>query len=114
MNRYYTETVKLSSYHQKVYGRKVDYRVREHGTDRVLAQAPTEDAAIAAAERKLAQIDAEPAAAPARPQPKAQPTMERQATRVAGFLDAPAPKATGRCHYCGLPLGRHGECEECV
>jgi hypothetical protein len=55
----------------------------------------------------------------ARPQPSVPaaprivPQMDRQATRVANLAGLPAPKATGRCHYCGLPL-TNGHCEECI
>jgi hypothetical protein len=38
---------------------------------------------------------------------------DRQATRVANLLGLPEPRATGNCHYCGLPLDARGECEEC-
>ncbi|MGX1762625.1 hypothetical protein ACWIGW_44485 [Nocardia brasiliensis] len=44
----------------------------------------------------------------------AAPRFDRQANRVAGLAGLPTPKATGRCHYCGLPLNRQGQCEECV
>jgi hypothetical protein len=37
-----------------------------------------------------------------------------QATQVAEILGLPAPSATGRCHYCGCLLDRHGRCPECV
>lgn len=63
--------------------------------------------------------------APAAPRQDAPPTVEapttttgaladRQATQVAEIIGLPAPAATGRCHYCGLPLNRSGQCEECV
>lgn len=50
---------------------------------------------------------AQPAVVPA-------PPRDRQADRVAHLAGLPAPKATGRCHYCGQPLNRRGQCEECV
>jgi hypothetical protein len=42
------------------------------------------------------------------------PVRDRVADAVGGMLGQPAGKATGRCHYCGLPLNRTGYCEECV
>lgn len=48
-----------------------------------------------------------PAIAPA-------PRRDRQADRVANLTGLPTPKATGRCHYCGQPLNRRGQCEECI
>lgn len=51
---------------------------------------------------------------PADPAPMTQPTRDRRADQVAGMLGvSPAAVATGRCHYCGLPLNRQGYCEEC-
>lgn len=45
----------------------------------------------------------------------AAPTQfDRTANHVADAIGLPAPKATGRCHYCGQPLNRRGHCEECV
>lgn len=41
------------------------------------------------------------------------PRRDRQATSVAAAAGMPAPRPTGRCHYCGLPL-TGGECEECI
>lgn len=41
------------------------------------------------------------------------PQLDRQATLIASIMGFPAPRATGHCHYCGLPLVK-GECEECV
>ena len=56
----------------------------------------------------------EPKAAPASATTRrAYPTVDRQAARVANLMGLPAPKATGCCHYCGLPL-TNGNCEECV
>lgn len=70
----------------------------------------TYDEAYAAAEAmpepKRSQPQAAPSSEPA-------PQLDRQATRVARLADLPAPKPTGRCHYCGLPL-TNGYCEECI
>jgi hypothetical protein len=42
------------------------------------------------------------------------PVADRTATAVADMLGVDAPRATGRCHYCGLPLTRKGQCPECI
>lgn len=47
------------------------------------------------------------------PAPVQAPQADHQAQRVSALTGLPAARATGRCHYCGLPLV-HGECEECV
>lgn len=58
--------------------------------------------------------------AAAQPAPAAAPVVaDRQAMRVGGMIadlgiTGPAPKATGRCHYCGQRLDRNGRCEECI
>jgi hypothetical protein len=46
--------------------------------------------------------------------PVSAPTIDRQAARVAQIIGAASPRATGRCHYCGQSLNRHGHCDECI
>jgi hypothetical protein len=60
--------------------------------------------------RVAALTEAAPAATPT----TATGTADRQASNVARLLGVPTPTATGHCHYCGQPLNRRGECEECV
>lgn len=40
--------------------------------------------------------------------------VDQQALAVGQITGLGAPKADGRCHYCGQRLNRRGYCEECV
>lgn len=38
---------------------------------------------------------------------------DRQAATVGGMLGRTSSTSAGYCHYCGLPLDRNGDCDEC-
>ncbi len=78
-------------------------RVTAIGVDREVQQVPY----------RTAEFKAVPARA-TRPQPSLHEVADRQAAQVAGIMGLPAPPLSGRCHYCGLPLKRNGDCAECV
>ena len=50
------------------------------------------------------------------PAPDSRPVYnvrDRQAATVGGMLGQASSSRPGSCHYCGLPLNRAGDCDEC-
>lgn len=82
---------------------------------RITSVVTTREQAIAEAEAYVAATATPALVWPASPTPARADRSAMRVHRLMGDLgiDAPAPRATGRCHYCNLPLDRSGRCEEC-
>jgi hypothetical protein len=89
------------------------YATLENSSRAITLIAKSEQEAVRRAEIAIAKMNEASAISTTPATPVKAPQVDRSATRVANMIGLSSPKATGRCHYCGLPL-THGRCEECV
>jgi hypothetical protein len=105
-------------------GAEVTVTKADGATTRVIVRQVMAERTIDGVATRTATFGPAPAPAPA-PAPEPAPALElesprpvyhvrdRQAATVGGMLGQTGSTLIGYCHYCGLPLDRNGDCDEC-